>query len=279
MIKTQKQKSSARKSSRIYPLNESYFDVIDCEEKAYFLGFLYADGCNHIKKGCVTLTLQEKDKEILIRLSKLLQPTKPLQHLKSSSGFKTNQSSYRLVLASKHISKKLAFLGCVGNKTMLLEFPGENQVSKELQRHFIRGYFDGDGCVGKHEASLVGTYNFCRKISEISEEIIGGKFYLRHKGNYPTSEIIVNRRKARKFLHWIYGDSTINLQRKYTKYKLQLQYEYDLKKLRLCAVEDCNTVQICKNLCQYHYDQVRKNNMSYRLKNEVKWIEKCPDTQ
>ena len=278
MIKTQKQKSSTRKSSRIYPLNENYFDVIDCEEKAYFLGFLYADGCNHTKKGCVTLTLQEKDKEILTSLSKLLQPTKPLQQLKNSSGFKTNQSAYRLVLASKRISEKLVTLGCTGGKTMTLQFPTEDQVPKELQRHFIRGYFDGDGYVGEHQASLVGTYNFCSAISKISEEIIGGKFYLRYKGNYPTSEIIVNRRKARKFLDWIYKDSTIYLQRKYAKYKLQLQYEYDLKKLRLCAVEDCNTTQICKNLCQYHYDQVRKNSMSYRLKNEVKWIEKCPNT-
>ena len=278
MIKTQKQKSSTRKSSRIYPLNENYFDEIDCEEKAYFLGFLYADGCNHIKKGCVTLTLQEKDKEILTSLSKLLQPTKPLQQLKNSSGFKTNQSAYRLVLASKHISEKLVTLGCTGGKTMMLEFPAEKQVPKELQRHFIRGYFDGDGYVGEHQASLVGTYNFCSAISKISEEIIGGKFYLRYKGNYPTSEIVVNRKKARKFLDWIYKDSTIYLQRKYAKYKLQLQYEYDLKKLRLCAVEDCDTIQICKNLCQYHYDQVRKNNMSYRLKNEVQWIEKCPNT-
>lgn len=244
--------------------------------KSLFSWFSLPAGCNHIKKGCVTLTLQEKDKEILTSLSKLLQPTKPLQQLKNSSGFKTNQSAYRLVLASKHISEKLVTLGCTGGKTMTLEFPTENQVPKELQRHFIRGYFDGDGYVGEHQASLVGTYNFCSAISKISEEIIGGKFYLRYKGNYPTSEIIVNRRKARKFLDWIYKDSTIYLQRKYAKYRLQLQYEYDLKKLRLCAVEDCDTIQICKNLCQYHYDQVRKNNMSYKLKNEVKWIEKCP---
>lgn len=37
------------KTSRKYNLNQNYFDNIDCEEKAYFLGFIFADGCNYRK--------------------------------------------------------------------------------------------------------------------------------------------------------------------------------------------------------------------------------------
>ena len=51
---------------RKYPLNEHYFDNIDCEDKAYFLGLLFADGCNHRdNKYKITISLQEEDKEIL----------------------------------------------------------------------------------------------------------------------------------------------------------------------------------------------------------------------
>ena len=36
---------SFRESKRLYPFNESYFETIDSKDKAYFLGFLFADGC------------------------------------------------------------------------------------------------------------------------------------------------------------------------------------------------------------------------------------------
>ena len=224
MIKTQKQKSNTRKSSRIYPLNENYFDEIDCEEKAYFLGFLYADGCNHIKKGCVTLTLQEKDKEILTSLSKLLQPTKPLQQLKNSSGFKTNQSAYRLVLASKHISEKLVTLGCTGGKTMTLEFPVENQVPKELQRHFIRGYFDGDGCIcesfsnkNSKTATLYTTIVGSKPLIEELYPIIGLNGSKQEKAKVKVIKYCTN--SSIKFLKLIYPDNcSLYLTRKYNYY-------------------------------------------------------------
>ena len=64
---------------RKYPVDEQFFDEIDSEEKAYFLGMLYADGTNSMKKTEVSLRLQEEDYEILTKLNNLLQPTKPLR--------------------------------------------------------------------------------------------------------------------------------------------------------------------------------------------------------
>ena len=66
---------------RKYEVNESFFDVIDTEEKAYFLGFLYADGYNNTDRNSVNLSLKETDKDILIRLNNLIQPDKPLQYV------------------------------------------------------------------------------------------------------------------------------------------------------------------------------------------------------
>lgn len=260
------------KKKRTYPLNETFFDNINTEAKAYFLGFLYADGCNHTEKGCVSLSLQEKDKEILEKLSRLLQPSKPLHKYRNTAGFKTSNSQYKLVISSRHISNRLVELGCVKQKTMILVFPDTNQVPESLQKHFIRGYFDGDGCVESNGVSMVGTLRFCSSVKDIVKINLGVNFYLRFKGNYPTTEISTKAKQGRIFLKWIYSDSTIHLQRKYEKYLIQLNYEHSLKKLRKCSVIDCNNIQRSVNYCQHHYDQVRKNNKSYLLKSNTEWV-------
>jgi len=63
------------KSTRQYTFNEYIFENIDTEEKAYWLGFLMADGYNHESKTCVTLRLQEEDKEILEKFKSFLNYT------------------------------------------------------------------------------------------------------------------------------------------------------------------------------------------------------------
>ena len=50
-------------------INKNFFNKIDTEEKAYFLGFLYADGYNNTDRNSVALSLKEDDKEILEKYS------------------------------------------------------------------------------------------------------------------------------------------------------------------------------------------------------------------
>ena len=57
-------------SRRKYYLNETFFDNIDTQDKAYILGFLYADGCNYMPKQTVSMSLQEADYAILERIRK-----------------------------------------------------------------------------------------------------------------------------------------------------------------------------------------------------------------
>ena len=66
---------------RKYPIVEDFFDKIDTEEKAYILGLLYADGCNQTERNSVIISLKEDDKEILEKITLLIQPTKPLQYI------------------------------------------------------------------------------------------------------------------------------------------------------------------------------------------------------
>lgn len=127
--------------SRTYPINQYYFDNIDCEEKAYFLGFLYADGCNHKNNTKISMFLKEEDKNILIKLNNLLQPTKPLTYRKAGIG----TAQYGIQISNKRVSDNLNILGCIPNKTFTLDFPNNNQVPNSFLMIFIRGYFDGDG--------------------------------------------------------------------------------------------------------------------------------------
>ena len=223
--KSQSQSELQRK----YNIDETFFDVIDTEEKAYFLGFLYADGYNNTDRNSVALSLKEDDKEILEKLNNLLQPNKPLQYVKIKTTNSSNQ--YRLVIANNHISQKLVELGCDKAKTYSLIFPSEKQVPKYLVRHFVRGYFDGDGWVGKKAIDVVSTLNFCNSLAEILNQELNVNSYIRarfpeRKNNIRQLEI--NHKQARTFLKWIYNDSAIYLQRKYDKYIKQINYEKSL---------------------------------------------------
>ena len=59
-------------SHRKFPVNDRFFEEIDTEEKAYFLGFLFADGCNSPDKNRLEVSLAKQDMDVLERLSKVL---------------------------------------------------------------------------------------------------------------------------------------------------------------------------------------------------------------
>lgn len=103
---------------RKYRINKSFFDEIDCQEKAYFLGFLYADGCNKTTTGSVSLELAKQDKSILEIFSSLIYPdnNKKLQIRpggpRTICGVKCIAADkYCLSIHSKHISERLNKLG------------------------------------------------------------------------------------------------------------------------------------------------------------------------
>jgi len=240
---------------RKYLINETYFDDINTQKKAYFLGFLYADGYNNINRNSVTLGLIEKDKEILIKLNNLLQSKKPLQYVELKKGNQQNQ--YRLVIANKHISKKLSELGCVQAKTYILEFP--EWLNNNLYSHFIRGYFDGDGWVGKKSICIVSTEKFCKKLESIFNKKLKINCYLRTRHPERRKNIrmleISGGKQVRTFLNWIYNNSKIHLERKYKLYQEHLEYEKKLKEERKCSVIGCERKYMGKGYCKKHYYQ------------------------
>ncbi len=210
---------------RKYDLDDYYFDNINTQEKAYFLGYLYADGNVSKKRNELILNLNKKDKNILLKFKRLLSSNRPLSERK-----KTNQ--FVLLINSPQIKKSLIKYGCIPCKSNILTYP--SFLKPELENHFIRGYFDGDGWFKqvksylskknvlskKGVAGIISSKNFCLEfVNKLEKMGISAKF---DKKDYANGRVrvvnICGNRNVIKFMDWIYKNSTIHLDRKYKKY-------------------------------------------------------------
>lgn len=137
-----------RPTKREFYVNDDFFETIDTEAKAYWLGFLYADGCvYHIN---LTMALQRRDEDHLKTLLKDLDAEYSVHRCDSSyvyKGIEKMRYASSIAISSLKLTHDLIKLGCTSRKTLSLTFPTPNQVPSHLLRHFIRGYFDGDGCI------------------------------------------------------------------------------------------------------------------------------------
>jgi hypothetical protein len=203
---------------RTYKINEHYFDTIDSNDKAYFLGLLFADGYNNQKHGLISISLIKEDSKVLNKLSeKIYLEPKELYHIQSNLGCSKPQE--KLVISNRNISNQLLKYGCFQNKSQTLSFP--NNIKKELIPHFIRGYFDGDGCIYINKnnyptITIIGTYNFCLNINSYIKDI--GKIY-----KTPSDKMFIlklnGKDKIKYFYNIIYKDQEcIKLDRKYNKF-------------------------------------------------------------
>lgn len=242
LAKNNIQSRSHSKAGQKYEINEDFFESIDTEEKAYFLGMLYADGCVSSTRTSVSLALKESDKEIVERLNRLIYPIKDVYYMKrhgrehedlqkSFGKFKFKdkyEGRYAVIITNKKIKEDLIKLGCVPAKSLILTFPNYNQVPEHLIHHFIRGYFDGDGCIsldknkGRYSFSLVGTLQF---LTDVQEELVNNndinytKFYC-HKNSITTTRTLTYAgiNNVLKIRSYLYKDATIFMQRKYKKF-------------------------------------------------------------
>lgn len=201
-------------------IDETVFDVIDTEAKAYWLGFMYADGYISLKTNHLELSLQLSDTSHLEKFKSFLKWTKNIA---------TDSYRCRCCLANKHIHKSLVALGCTPRKSLTLVFPTFEQVPELLIHHFMRGYFDGDGCTrftyGSYKTKgaytvieLLGTLEFVTKFNELLPiKSTTFKKDKRHLGN--TYQLATYGEKALINLDFLYRDATIFLERKYNKYK------------------------------------------------------------
>ena len=213
--------------------DETVFDKIDNEEASYWLGFLFADGNISSTGNRLEVRLSIKDLSHLEKFRNFLKLSTEIR-----TGTCNGNGFCHLSIRNEHLWNSLNKLGCHPQKSLILEFPKIDIFignKKELIKHFIRGYVDGDGCLSLYkqsngsirtELNLVGTLSFVTSVNKLFKN----KGYIRNKScnnwenkSYSLSFSSVPSRKIARFL---YENSSIYLERKYNKY------------LEFCSLED-----------------------------------------
>lgn len=194
-----------------YNINEDYFEKIDTINKAYLLGFIYADG--YIRKDGLVLSVvvHHKDIDILEKIKNELNTETNIAAIK-------NKNHNRINICNIKLCSDLIKLGCNNNKTFNLQFPN---IDTHLVPHFIRGFMDGDGCISIRtqnnkkyfSLSFTGTKEMMDKLKEVLNVDNTISFY---KNAYALH--IGKKKDVLRILDWIYKDANLYLQRKYNKY-------------------------------------------------------------
>lgn len=207
--------TSVKETEMKYNIDKHLMDRIDTEEKAYWLGFFYADAYNNEKLGRVVIELQEQDKDHLYKCASFFgRPREPFRQSKNKGKY----IAYRLELNSKHLTRILANKGCPRNKSFSINFP---HIPKKLVRHFVRGYFDGDGCIYIHQDQLgimiISTKEMVEHIVHLLNDL-GIKGHISHPERYTDNTHRLDfggSRQVKKFCDWIYEGANIYLDRKH----------------------------------------------------------------
>ena len=157
----------------ILDINHTFFDLIDSEEKAYILGYILADGYigiepkkkngkiySYSKRLCFSSSID--DFEVLDLIRSKICPNSKMKHIFNTKGAILRKEQISLRISSRTlIDILIEKYKIIPRKTYdtTFEFPFET-IPEELQRHFIRGFFDGDGCKGGTK-KFAGNINFC----------------------------------------------------------------------------------------------------------------------
>ena len=209
-----------KKIYRKYQLNHDYFSIIDSPEKAYWLGFLFADG--HIsKENSLCIQLQSRDIKNLEMLKNDLSYSGPIKERTIN-----NKKYFGLVIYSVKICQDLKLLGFSHNKTLN---PSILKIHENNYKVFIRGLIDGDGTiwVSKNASKFKSVVNIL-----LHEKIINSIELMINNFNIPISFSKTNHhrtsylkilsfngnRNTYELLKFLYEDQKRCLERKFDQY-------------------------------------------------------------
>jgi len=197
-----------------YTINAKAYEKIDTESKAYVLGFIYADGS--IVGNALQIAVHPKDKEILRVVLMTLKSSHPIKKYYYNQSYAVS----RIYIKNKKLACLLKKHGVMERKTNRLTVP----EIKIHTRHFMRGYFDGDGSISgtnyRPYFSVTGHLPF---ISEFQEKLMKYCGLNKTKIHYykHTSAVSLGycgRKQLRKIFHFLYDDATVFLRRKKEKF-------------------------------------------------------------
>jgi transcriptional regulator with XRE-family HTH domain len=219
------QKRSASEVHRRYCCDHSFFDSVDSEAKAYWLGFIAADG--NVYKNIVKIGLSARDRDHLLRFKADIKSDHPITDYTSTTGVSVSA----VEISSPQIAEALAQHGVVPRKTFILDWPED--LDPGLLPHFLRGYSDGDGWFhvtkspyvrkrdgGRREVlhwGIAGTERFC----------LAAQGFLMRETGVTKGDLSPHAKSPRIFrlsygstlqasrvYHLLYDDATVYLPRK-----------------------------------------------------------------
>ena len=211
-----------------YYVNEDYFSVIDSDNKAYILGFFYADGCVSSNNNQVMISLQEDDLEILEKMKIEFEYNGSIKYLPPPKKFPKRKPQYRLTIDNKKFHENIVKQGVIPKKSYFAKFPFH--IDEKYYKSFIRGVFDGDGCLYHNEKgntntiSFTGTSELINAIGDIIEKETGiiKRVHLAQnsiKEDKNTRVLMFGGNiQVKRFLDWLYDGAELYLKRKYDKY-------------------------------------------------------------
>lgn len=205
---------------RKYTLLSNYFETIDSEEKAYWLGFIQADGAiDGPRESQLRIKIQKSDKELLERF---------INNIGYNGPIKEKHNYCAINITSKQLTDDLKKLGIVRNKT----FKTEYLVLKEYQRDYLRGIFDGDGCAcyyvdkkNRHVLCFSLLVNFNTGIQIVNSfNLVNVNLRTVNKKN--VCELQTTKYNNLIYIYdYLYKDASIYLQRKKDKFDSYFSYK------------------------------------------------------
>lgn len=205
---------------RKYLINDNYFDI-ENSNMAYIMGFWAADGNVSSTENRLDLELASIDKEILEKINIEIGNTRPIKTYQCANGYEKN----KVLFWSENIKKRFIEYGIVPNKTYSKNFSLPFKLNKKYWIDYIRGFFDGDGCVKKTGYSLTFELNSLNK-----DFLIGIQSFFKEYYQIETKISIANNREkplyrlycysenAKKIFNVLYTPNSLFLKRKYEKW-------------------------------------------------------------
>lgn len=212
-----------REGSRKYLLDESFFNDVNTEQKAYWLGFITADGCI-IESGnthALRVELGVRDSEHLERMCSDLGSTRPVTRRRTFAC--VSFDSWRLV-------ESLNSLGVTPRKSATVQ-PWDGPSS--LMPHYWRGMVDGDGTIyrttrdGVWNLGLVGSEACVRAFATWASNICGSKAQPHVAKGSCWGWTVCGGRRPQSLVRALYGESTIALSRKLELAEALMSVDFD----------------------------------------------------
>jgi thymidylate synthase (FAD) len=204
-IQSQRYNSYANKLNNNF--NEKYFDYIDCKEKAYILGFLFADGNIYINKKSghyvISIKLKKDDDYLLYKIQNLIGK-------KTKIFYYEEENTVKLSFGSKYMANILIDkYGLMPKKSFTKRAKKAfKNIDKKFHKNFILGYFDGNGTVGRAKRSESDVFAgiYCYSLEFIQDVINNIPFFSKNSKPSINKIIFQGKNKVFKFLDYLYED-------------------------------------------------------------------------